>query len=113
MADKPKKSIATYDLLELPGLRHLRRRLFLRLIRGERGNMTRTLLFLDLAEATQFNTPLDQALELIAQGYERVRVFGSLSTLFFLTYPYNSMPIRSERMVKLLAWYLLPWVRQG
>lgn len=89
------------DLLELPGIRTLRRLLFLFCIRGEWGNSTRTLLFLDLAEAVRLNTPLDQALELITQGHENVNL------------AFNQFISRPDQMVKRLAWYLLPWVRQG
>lgn len=63
---------------------------------------------MDLAEALRLKTPLDQALDLIAQGHERVNLpFNPLTATFWPIY------VRPDAMAKLLASYLLPHVRQG
>jgi general secretion pathway protein F len=102
MTREKKKSIAQADILELPGISWIRRRIFLTRIRGNQGNAVRALLFLDLAEAVRLNIPLDQALRLIAQDKEEKFSISPLPNF-----------MDREYMVKRLADYLLPWVRQG
>lgn len=101
-------SIFNYNLLNLPflrGLGHLATHLY---FRGERGGAARGLLFHDLAEALRLGTPLDQALELIGTGHERVvRPFIPLGTRA------DYLLFSPDQMVKLLAGRLHPEILRG
>jgi type IV pilus assembly protein PilC len=113
MADEKNQNILDRDLFDLPVFRRLKQRWFLWRMRGERGNLTRSLLFLDLSEAVRMKMPLDEALELIAQAQDPWSIPFWLGRGFAWTSFWYPAFVDPERGVKRVAQGLLPWVRQG
>lgn len=98
MPEFQKKSIFAIDLFDLPLLCLIRRFWFKLRVRGAWGSEARTLFFLDMAEAARHGIPLDLALELTAGNRE-----DTFSTIL----------MRLDQTVEMIAFYLLPYVRQG